>query len=118
MAKINLMRVYDSSPPYPKYTFLIDRLWPQGLSKAHLESVTWIKEVGSSDQLRKWYHHDVNKWPEFEKRYQAELSHSESWKPLLALLKEGKTLTFLYGSKDKMHNQAVVLKAFLMQKVD
>lgn len=117
MGKINLMRVYDSKPPYPKHTFLVDRLWPRGISKAHLEGITWLKDIGPSNELREWFHHDPQKWPEFERKYKEELKHNPAWKPLLKLLEAGKTITLLYGSKDEIHNQAVVLKAYLKRKI-
>ena len=33
MAKITLQRVYDFSAPAPEHCYLIDRLWPRGISK-------------------------------------------------------------------------------------
>ncbi len=39
------------------------------------------------------------------------------WQPLVALLRQGKTLTLLYGSKDTEHNQGMVLREFLLAQL-
>ena len=96
---------------------LVDRLWPRGMKKGTAKIDKWMKEVAPSDALRKSFCHDMNKWPEFQKRYRAELKHK---KELLAELKkiekENGTLTLLYGAKDAEHNQAVVLAEVLKEK--
>lgn len=45
---IHLTRVYDAHAPFSFPTFLIDRLWPRGISKARLESVEWFKDIAPS----------------------------------------------------------------------
>jgi uncharacterized protein YeaO (DUF488 family) len=111
---IMLKRIYE---PYDKgdgYRILVDRLWPRGISKekAHLD--LWLKEIGPSDALRKWFHHDPTKWSEFERKYKAELQNKkELVNQLKALAKEHKQLTLLYGARDTEHNQAMVLKQML-----
>ena len=76
-----------------------------------------MKDVAPSDTLRKSYSHDVEKWPEFQKRYRAELAKK---KELLAELKkmerEHGTLTLLFGAKDEEHNQAVILAEALSHR--
>jgi Protein of unknown function, DUF488 len=41
---------------------LVDRLWPRGLSKerAHLDD--WCKDIARSNELRKWYGHDLDRY--------------------------------------------------------
>ena len=45
-------------------------------------------------------------------RYRQQLAANDAWQPLVALLRQGQTLTLLYGSKDTEHNQGVVLREF------
>ncbi len=71
----------------------------------------------SSFGLRRWFHHDPDKWPEFQKRYRAELDEKpEAWAPLLAAAREG-NVVLLYSSRDTEHNNAVVLREYLQEKL-
>lgn len=110
-----LQRVYDVEPPYQAHTFLVDRLWPRGISKARLEGVVWLKEVAPDNALRQWFHQHSD-WPEFVIRYQAQLNNSTAWEPLLTVLKQH-PITLLYSSRDTQNNQAVVLRDFLLAKL-
>ena len=53
---------------------LIDRLWPRGLRSQSSSSMPGSKQLSPSNELRKWYQHDPEKFAEFRKRYVAELS--------------------------------------------
>lgn len=117
MAKIELVRVYETRQPIEPHTYLVDRLWPRGISKTRLAGVIWLKEVAPTTELRHWFHANPDNWSEFEQRYLAELKVNASWQPLLNELQQGKTIHLLYGSKDTQHNQAVVLRDFLFAQL-
>ena len=106
-----LQRAYDSSPTRGKRV-LVDRLWPRGLSKLSLHLDLWLRDIGPSDQLRKWFSHDPKRWNEFRRRYRAELHKSPSQvaavQELARLARRGR-VTLLYGARDQEHNEAVVL---------
>jgi len=109
-----LRRIYDDPRPAEKYCVLVDRLWPRGLSKENAGIDEWMKEIAPSDELRKWYHHDLEKWEEFRHRYIAELRHKdEQVTRLLELEKEHGNVTLLFAAKDEEHNNAKVLHDFL-----
>lgn len=116
MADITLQRVYAFSVPAPKNCYLIDRLWPRGVSKERLQGVVWLKEVAPDNALRQWFHQHTDRWDEFTLRYHQQLAENDVWKPLVALLQQGESLTLLYGSKDTQHNQGVVLREFLLKQ--
>lgn len=83
------------------------------MSKAELEFDVWAKELAPSTALRKWFGHDPERWPEFRKRYEAELRESGAKERIAELVSEAKsarTITLIYGAKDPVHNQAVVLQ--------
>lgn len=110
---IQLKRVYDRPAPNDGTRFLIERLWPRGVKKASLRIDGWLKDVGPSHQLRKWFSHDPKKWGEFRHRYFSELAHSrEAWAPILKTAQKG-TVTLLFSSHDTEHNNAVALKQYL-----
>jgi uncharacterized protein YeaO (DUF488 family) len=114
---IKLKRAYEAVSPEDGARFLVDRLWPRGVTKEALQIEAWIKDVAPSTELRKWFGHDPAKWDEFQRRYIAELqSEPGAWQHLLDAAGNG-TLTLVYGAKDTEHNDAVVLKAFLEKRL-
>jgi uncharacterized protein YeaO (DUF488 family) len=97
---------------------LIDRLWPRGLSKDKVKIDLWLKDIAPSSSLRKWFSHDEKKLDEFKFRYFKELEeNSESVIIIVDKAKEERSITLLYGAKDKEFNNAVALKEYLEQKI-
>lgn len=111
--KIKIKRVYEEPSPDDGVRVLVDRLWPRGLSRENAGIDVWLKSVAPSNELRKWFQHDAEKWSEFKKRYFYELNNNQdSVRELLAYI-ETDTVTFLYSSKEQWFNNAVALKEFL-----
>ncbi|WP_137596669.1 DUF488 domain-containing protein [Paucilactobacillus kaifaensis] len=114
--QIKIERIYTKPIDTDGYRILVDRLWPRGISKANAQLDLWLKEVGPSTELRKWFNHDTEKYPEFKQRYIAELQQNDSYPQLeQTVAKQLKTtnVILLFGAKDTEHNQAVVLKECL-----
>jgi uncharacterized protein YeaO (DUF488 family) len=113
---IALKRAYDPVSNTDGRRLLVERLWPRGVSKAKLRIDSWLKEVGPSTDLRKWFSHDPKKWAEFRRRYFRELtSRREAWQPILSAARRG-TVTLVYSSHDTEHNKAVALQDYLRRK--
>ncbi len=113
---ITLKRAYDPVSRTDGTRFLVERLWPRGISKARLRVDAWLKEAGPSTELRKWFGHDPEKWVEFRRRYFRELrSRPEAWQPILSAARRG-PVTLVYSSHDTAHNNAVALREFLRRK--
>jgi uncharacterized protein YeaO (DUF488 family) len=114
---IQIKRVYEKPAKSDGWRVLVDRLWPRGVKKEAAKADVWMKEIAPSDALRKSYCHEIDKWPEFQKRYHAELAKK---KELLAELQKMEqvhgTVTLLFGSKDEEHNQAAVLAEVLRKR--
>ena len=107
---IVIKRIYEAKSNNDGCRVLVDRLWPRGLSKEKAALDLWMKDIGPSDELRKWFNHDPAKWGEFQKRYKQELkSKSELLDQIKDLEKKNGRLTLLYGARDERHNQAVVI---------
>jgi uncharacterized protein YeaO (DUF488 family) len=107
---VRVKRVYEKKESADGFRVLVDRLWPRGLTKEQANVDLWMKEVAPSDELRKSFHHDAMKWPDFEKKYQNELKKKkDSIAELKKLEKEHGTLTLLFGARDVENNQAVIL---------
>lgn len=113
MTTIQLKRAYDKPARNDGLRILVDRLWPRGIKKEELRLDAWAKALAPSTQLRKWFAHDPDKWPEFRKRYRTELKHAGASKlirDLVASSKRSNTITLLYGAKDQEHNEAIILR--------
>lgn len=116
MGTIQIKRVYEPAAKADGFRMLVDRLWPRGMSKEDAKIDLWLRDIGPSTVLRKWFNHDPAKWVEFQHRYHTELKKKAT---LLATIKnKAKTrpVTLLYSSKDERHNQAVVLQSFLLKR--
>jgi uncharacterized protein YeaO (DUF488 family) len=116
MGKILVKRVYEPATKSDGFRVLVDRLWPRGLSKENAHIDLWLREIGPSTTLRKWFKHDPVRWAEFRRRYHAELKEKSA---LLATIKaraKTRPVTLLYSAKDEQHNQAIALRSFLSKQ--
>lgn len=115
---IQIKRAYEDASANDGRRFLVERLWPRGVRKADLAIEAWLKDASPSPELRKWYGHDPEKWPEFRERYRAELeANAEAWKPLLDAARES-PVTLVYAARDTERNSASVLRDLLNQRLD
>ncbi|HEU6447371.1 MAG TPA: DUF488 family protein [Verrucomicrobiae bacterium] len=115
--EIQIKRVYEPAAETDGKRFLVDRLWPRGISKESLRLAGWLKDIAPGDGLRRWFGHSPRKWNGFQKRYQAELAAApDRWHPLIEAATEGK-VTLLFSARDLEQNNAVVLKRFLEEKL-
>ena len=113
--EIRLKRVYETKGD-DGFRVLIDRLWPRGLTKEKVAADLWLKEIAPSAALRKWFGHEVSKWPDFKIKYLAELKNNASAVKTLAEHLKHKRVTLLYAAKDEEHNDAVVIKDYMLSK--
>ncbi|TIT77673.1 MAG: DUF488 domain-containing protein [Mesorhizobium sp.] len=110
---IAVKRVYEAPAKADGQRVLVDRIWPRGVAKEDAALALWLKDIAPSDELRKWFGHEPERWPEFRKRYWAELdANKEAVAELRDVLREGK-VTLLYGAHDEAHNNAVALAGYL-----
>ena len=114
---IAIKRVYDEAEPTDGTRILVDRLWPRGLSKERAHIDTWLKELAPSNELRKWFGHEPEKFAEFRRRYEAELRSAEAQAALKQMEDRAKQgpVTLVFAAHDAEHNNAVVLRDQLQQ---
>lgn len=114
---IRLKRAYDPPADDDGERYLVDRLWPRGVRKDDLRLTAWLKDAAPSADLRRWFGHDPAKWPEVRERYRRELEdHPGVWQPLLDAARRG-TVTLVYAARDPEHNNAVVLREVLEERL-
>lgn len=111
---LHLKRIYEPQEKEDGFRILVDRLWPRGLTKQKAAIDLWLKDIAPSTELRKWFAHDPEKWKEFQKKYKAELKENKEAVAILKDYLERGTVTLLYAAKDEEHNEAHVIKEYVL----
>ncbi|MEA2816447.1 MAG: hypothetical protein QOE02_4206 [Rhodospirillaceae bacterium] len=111
---IRLKRAYQPAAADDGTRILVDRLWPRGLKKSDAAIDRWLKDIAPSTALRKWFAHDPARWPEFRRRYAAEIRrHPDQLAELRAIARKG-PVTLIFSARDELRNDAVVLRNVLL----
>ncbi|MFG2908442.1 DUF488 domain-containing protein [Kitasatospora sp. NPDC048286] len=116
--RIAYRRIYEEASPQDGQRVLVDRVWPRGMKKEDADLDEWLRDVAPSTELRRWYGHEPSRFPEFRRRYLAELRdarHHEAAGHLRDLAAHDK-LTLLTATKDADHSQAAVLAEWLARR--
>ena len=118
MSEFALKRIYEPASTSDGYRVLVDRLWARGMSKGEAALDAWLKQVAPSTELRTWFSHQEERWSGFQERYTRELDGSRVVDLLGCLVRQARhhPVTLLFGARDEVHNEAVVLHDYL-QKV-
>lgn len=110
---VQTKRVYEPAEPSDGYRVLADHIWPRGVSKTRADLDEWDRELAPSDELREWFNHIPERFPEFRARYGDELkSHEGKLDELRDCASHGR-VTIVYAARDEVHNNAVVLAGVL-----
>lgn len=113
--QVTCRRVYEETSPKDGTRVLVDRVWPRGVRKQDAHMDEWLRDVAPSTELRHWYGHEPDRFPEFRRRYLAELdddAHRQAAEHLRDLAAHHR-LTLLTATKDIDHSQAAVLAQWL-----
>lgn len=116
---VRTKRIYDPPDAEDGRRYLVDAMWPRGVSKDRAELTDWLKHMAPSRDLRTWFGHDPDKWGKFRQRYRSELREAskEDTLDLLADQAESGTVTLVYAARDVQHNNAQALKDFVENRV-
>jgi uncharacterized protein YeaO (DUF488 family) len=114
---IKIRRVYERAEVTDGTRLLVDRLWPRGIRRNTPNVDIWLKDIGPTDELRKWFAHDPAKWASFKSKYIKELEeNTRVIANLLQIVRSTDTVTLVYATTDTEHNNAIVLREFLKRK--
>lgn len=114
--RVWLRRAYETPTHNDGRRVLIDRMWPRGIAKTDADIDDWLRELAPSDELRRWFGHDPERWTEFEQRYRAELDdHDELVERLVDWTRRGR-VTLVFAARDEVHNNAVVLRKVVEER--
>jgi len=115
---IRVKRVYDRASKEDGTRILVDRLWPRGIRKKDASIDIWLKDIAPSNELRKWFNHDPDKWEQFKSRYFSELDQKAEVVNQIKGRVQEDTLTLVYSASDTKHNNAIALKEYLESLLD
>jgi uncharacterized protein YeaO (DUF488 family) len=112
---IAIKRAYEPATRDDGVRILVDRLWPRGLRKDVAKFDQWRKDVAPSTELRNFYGHRPELWPEFQRRYRGELRHREAAAAVreLIALTHDRNVTLLTASSDLDESGAAALAAHM-----
>ena len=86
------------------------------MKKRAVAADAWLKDVAPSTRLRQWFSHRKERWEEFRRQYRSELDANPAvWEPIVAAEQRGR-VTLLYSAHDVLHNGAVVLRDYLLER--
>lgn len=108
-------RIYAPAAEADGYRVLVDRLWPRGIKKENARIGLWAKSLAPSNELRKWFGHDPERFGEFARRYRAELAANPDWPAFVEDVRRHDVVTLLFGAKDEAHNNAVVMAEMMRE---
>lgn len=109
--RIQVKRAYDEALASDGVRVLVDRLWPRGVRKDALALDSWMKDVAPSTDLRVWYGHSPDRFPEFAARYRRQLRSGERSHAVAELRRIGRQgqLTLVTATRDLERSGAQVL---------
>ena len=113
---LRVRRVYDPPAASDGCRVLVDRLWPRGLTREAAQVDHWLRELAPSNELRKWFGHDPERWDEFRRRYAEALqtpAATAAVDELRNLIGAHPVVTLLYAARDTTHNNAEALRLWL-----
>ena len=118
MGQVDIKRVYEQAADEDGIRVLVDRLWPRGVSKERAALSGWLKDVAPSPDLRRWWHHDPDRFEDFARRYRTELDDNPALEDLLSIVREHDRTTLVYAAKDPAVNHALILRDYVRQALD
>ena len=113
---IRLKRAYAPKTQDDGLRLLVERLWPRGLKREDAAIDRWFKALAPSPELRRWYDHVPERWPDFRRRYLAELAEADREEIYaLAELCRDQNVTFIFAARDETRNSATILREYVLK---
>ncbi|MEU9122775.1 DUF488 family protein [Streptomyces sp. NPDC048506] len=114
---VRVRRVYEPAETADGTRVLVDRLWPRGMAKADAPFSEWCRDAAPSNELRRWYGHQGERFEGFVERYRAELADAAAQRALgrLRELADEGPLTLLTATKEVPASHAAVLAEVLCE---
>jgi uncharacterized protein YeaO (DUF488 family) len=111
---VRLKRIYEPPERTDGFRVLVERLWPRGVSRDSARIDDWARELAPSDDLRRWYAHDSDRFEEFLCRYVRELRSERARLSELRRRARSGTVTLVFAAREPRLTNASVL-AFVLR---
>jgi len=116
--EIRIKRIYEEPSADDGWRLFADRLWARGITKKAARIDVWPKELTPSTELRKWFHADLSRFPEFAIKYARELEQRRAEiDALLTAVRDHSVLTLVTASKNIEDGHVAALRSFLSQRL-
>lgn len=103
--------IYEPPEEKDGFRILVDKSWPERLSKDDVKVDLWLKEIAPTKDIGEGPEGSHNSFDKFKEKYRGELRKKKTLLTIIRNLeKENGTVTLLYLAKDLEHNVAVVLR--------
>lgn len=97
---------------------MVDRSWPREVPRSQAQVDVWLKGLAPSQDLRRWYRGEPEKWERFKRNYFRELDFRIDEIDRLADLVRDRRVTLVYNGKRGNGCHAAALKEYLEEKAD
>ena len=115
--KLLTKRIYEDFSESDGFRVLADRLWPRGIKKEDAHLNLWAKEITPSNDLRKWFHENLEMYDEFRTRYLTELKSNLDFEDFLNDIRDHEIVTLLTAAKDIEHCHIPILVEYIEHKL-
>ncbi len=115
---IKIKNVYDKPDIHDGVRILVERRWPRGMRRSSSHVDMWLKRIGPSPELHKWFIHNQDKWVEYEKRYRHEMVASKPFNKLIDVVLNTDVVTLLFTRSNHEENDAVVVWRALQERLE
>ncbi|MGH9362826.1 MAG: DUF488 domain-containing protein [Thermoanaerobaculia bacterium] len=112
---LRIKNIRDPAGPADGFRLLVMRRWPRGVRKTAISA--WEKELGPSDELLDAYNRKQVPWPEYRKRYHAEMRAKSDLLRAWAERAERETVTILCWCKDERFCHRSLLREILERRL-
>lgn len=116
MTQIKLKRIYEAKEESDGFRVLADRLWPRGMKKEDAGIDLWAKDIAPTNELRKWYHANMDQYDAFYNKFMQELDENTESPEFLKTVKSKEVICLLTSAKDIPKSQLGILKDFIERK--
>lgn len=108
---LKIKRIYEPPEKEDGFRLLIEKSWPEEISKEDAKVDLWLKEIAPSKDISDWPEDDPTCFEEFKEKYRNKLRKKKTLiKIIRDIEKEKGTITILYSTNNHKYNAAAVLR--------
>jgi len=111
--RLRIKGVYDEVGPADGFRLYVGRVLPPRVSRRDKFTDAWMPALAPSAALLKWFRNKPELWPEFSRRYAAEMREQAAALEGVRETVRCQRVTLLHAAKLPWMNHATVLAAIL-----